>query len=519
MTDFLFRIILPMAFTGCAFALLLFAVYPLLRRLPAKLRRFVLLGAAVLFILPLSLLFMQSSSAPRPLSQALQQAAPTAPVYQAGEVLHTALQQPEPANTNIAEPGRGAPMFAAPQIITGIYLMGILAFVATCGARYVLFNRRLRHSCSPVPEKGRAAKLLRPLCTELKIKRLPSLAISPLVSSPVLVGILRPRIILPAQSMTQSQCTFALRHELTHLKQGDIAAKGFLLAVNALHWWCPALPALRRAFALACEDACDESIAQTLNGPQRKNYAETLLHFAGGFAPYATAGLVLPIKNLRRRLQRLLRPATPSRLLRLAGAIAIALVLSAGLLAGCSFAAGAASPSGGVLPESLPGSGSSSYLTATEILPQSTSDSSSTGNDEPLWAWPLPEWTGMSRGYLGDAHKGIDLDAPAGTTFVACGAGTVLVSDWHWNYGYYIMIDHGEGIVTLYAHASELYVAQGDSVEKNQPIGAVGATGVSTGNALHIEFQVDGQSTDPLAFLITPGSGSSMSEIASAYKE
>lgn len=120
------------------------------------------------------------------------------------------------------------------------------------------------------------------------------------------------------------------------------------------------------------------------------------------------------------------------------------------------------------------------------------------------YAFPLPDVTGMSRGFLGAAHRGLDLNAPAGTPVYSSNAGVVIEAGWHWSYGNYVMIEHQDGIVTLYAHNSALYVSAGDQVGRLALIAAVGSTGVSTGNHCHFEVQVNGVQVDPLGFVQLP---------------
>ena len=80
---------------------------------------------------------------------------------------------------------------------------------------------------------------------------------------------------------------------------------------------------------------------------------------------------------------------------------------------------------------------------------------------------------------------------------MASNAGTVIKAGWNNSYGYMVMIDHGGGIVTLYAHNSSLLVKQGDVVYKGQAISKSGSTGNSTGPHLHFEVRVNGQYVDP----------------------
>lgn len=97
-------------------------------------------------------------------------------------------------------------------------------------------------------------------------------------------------------------------------------------------------------------------------------------------------------------------------------------------------------------------------------------------------------------------HKGVDIGAGGGQDILAANSGTVIVSDYHSSYGNYVMIDHGGGMVTLYAHMSKRSVSAGQTVGKGELVGLVGSTGYSTGNHLHFEVIVDGTHTDPMSY-------------------
>ena len=98
-------------------------------------------------------------------------------------------------------------------------------------------------------------------------------------------------------------------------------------------------------------------------------------------------------------------------------------------------------------------------------------------------------------------HTGIDIYAPQGTPIKAADAGIVTYSDWYGGYGRTIIIDHGRGLSTLYAHLSRQTVKKGDRVNKGQTIGNVGSTGYSTGPHLHFEVRRNGAPVDPQTFL------------------
>jgi murein DD-endopeptidase MepM/ murein hydrolase activator NlpD len=98
-------------------------------------------------------------------------------------------------------------------------------------------------------------------------------------------------------------------------------------------------------------------------------------------------------------------------------------------------------------------------------------------------------------------HTGIDIGAAAGTNVLAANSGAVIKAGWNNSYGNVIMIDHGGGIVTLYAHNSKLLVSTGDVVARGQVIALVGSTGNSTGPHIHFEVRVNGEYQDPMKWL------------------
>ncbi|MCL2566155.1 MAG: peptidoglycan DD-metalloendopeptidase family protein [Defluviitaleaceae bacterium] len=97
-------------------------------------------------------------------------------------------------------------------------------------------------------------------------------------------------------------------------------------------------------------------------------------------------------------------------------------------------------------------------------------------------------------------HTGVDIPAPLGTNIFAAEAGTVVFSGWMGGYGNTIIIDHGNGMQTLYGHASSLLVGNGATVTRGQTIARVGSTGRSTGNHLHFEVRINGSHTNPMNF-------------------
>lgn len=99
------------------------------------------------------------------------------------------------------------------------------------------------------------------------------------------------------------------------------------------------------------------------------------------------------------------------------------------------------------------------------------------------------------------SHTGLDIAAPTGTTVVAAAPGTVTFSGYKGSYGNMLVISHGNGVQTYYAHCSKLYVSSGTQVSQGQKIAAVGSTGNSTGPHLHLEIRVNGVAYNPQNYL------------------
>ena len=98
-------------------------------------------------------------------------------------------------------------------------------------------------------------------------------------------------------------------------------------------------------------------------------------------------------------------------------------------------------------------------------------------------------------------HAGVDFGADTGSPIFAADSGVVIFAGWYGGYGQSIIIDHGNNLTTLYAHSSELYVSEGQSVQQGQAIAAIGTTGLSTGPHLHFEVRLNGEPVDPMSYL------------------
>lgn len=124
--------------------------------------------------------------------------------------------------------------------------------------------------------------------------------------------------------------------------------------------------------------------------------------------------------------------------------------------------------------------------------------------------WPVPGYTRITSKYAMRVHPitgqyklhtGVDIGAPLGANFVAANDGVVVKAGPNVAYGNMVIIDHGGGISTLYAHGSEILVEVGQTVKRGDPILKVGSTGYSTGPHAHFEVRINGVTTDPLPYI------------------
>ena len=96
---------------------------------------------------------------------------------------------------------------------------------------------------------------------------------------------------------------------------------------------------------------------------------------------------------------------------------------------------------------------------------------------------------------------GIDVGAPKGANFVAADDGTVILAQYYGGYGNCVVINHGNGMCTRYAHGTSILVTTGQKVTRGTPVLTVGSTGTSTGNHAHFEVSINGNTVNPLNYL------------------
>ena len=124
------------------------------------------------------------------------------------------------------------------------------------------------------------------------------------------------------------------------------------------------------------------------------------------------------------------------------------------------------------------------------------------------FGWRIDPFTGRSA-----LHTGLDFQAEPGTPILSAAGGVVVASEVHPQYGNMVEVDHGNNLITRYAHASKLLVKKGDLIKRGQKLALVGSTGRSTGPHLHFEVLVQGVPQDPRRFLAANGQSQTLAEL------
>jgi murein DD-endopeptidase MepM/ murein hydrolase activator NlpD len=311
--------------------------------------------------------------------------------------------------------------------------------------------------------------------------------------SPMLIGVFRPRLLLPAHldALTREQQQMIVAHELHHWRARDPLCLAIASILQTIFWFNPTLRWMAKQMEWALELSCDQQVLNGRPQQQRKQYAAALLQQWTTITPAGAAafGAGTTIAARIRHMQQDGLPALSAAATWLiAAALTAILALGAMLQPALAFSV----PSG-------------VQVKTTTQTPAHIAADAAPG--EPVAAWRAPldkvrvtSFFGVMRSILPTPHKGIDFAGAKGTPVHASASGTIVaagqIAENDGRYGNVVIIDHGTE-QSLYAHLNSVNVAPGQRVSAGQLIGALGETGFATGPHLHLEVRKNGQLTDP----------------------
>ena len=161
-------------------------------------------------------------------------------------------------------------------VIAGIWVIGVMGMITYHAWRHWRFIKMVSRWSEDVTN-SQALGILDALRAELKIRTQVELKACPGITSPMMIGFLRPVVLLPSTKIAADGLALILRHELVHFKRNDLWYKALVLLATAVHWFNPVVYIMAKAIAAQCEISCDELVLQGASFQQRKQYGETII--------------------------------------------------------------------------------------------------------------------------------------------------------------------------------------------------------------------------------------------------
>jgi len=427
------------------------------------------------------------------------------------------------------------------SLLAAIWAAGMLLFLLYHLGAFFYTLYKLRRWSTPIQDEETLRRFAS-IKKELSIRDNVRLCKSSKAASPLLLGFVHPRLILPEKPLTREQLDFMLCHELWHLKRGDLWYKLLMLLANAVHWFNPLAWIMSRQANLDTELSCDTDVLHGADSDKRKAYGYTILSFIDqGWRCKTplTSRFYGGKTQMKRRFYNITDASSKKR-----GTVLLCTIALIIVLAGCAVSAAAPAEQNPLTETETP---APSIVETTE--PRSEASAPAAVSQKEIaelyklidWvkdpytggelAWPFPGNTRIIQPYgktplIENYHTGIDIAGEHGDTIIAANDGTVKLVSKTWNpgrgYGMYVILDHGGETSTLYAHCSEILVSEGESVIKGQKIAEAGATGFAFEPHLHFEARIAGKHEDPMPYItangfVWPTNGGYIAEILNGY--
>ena len=468
--------LLSLSLSGACLAALAEGMARLLRdRVPPGLRRLLWLLVLARLLCPWSL---SGGLLDRGAAELWEPAAQSA-ALEAGAHSQTEPNTDKTQEISMDEQENCLPVYPA---LAALWAAGFLTMAARRGLGYARLCRALREGRrAPEALEGETYARL-----TASLRRPPELWVSSAAPCPMLVGLLRPRLILPELALSREELEGALSHELTHWRHRDLWIKWLAALGVCVHWFNPAVRLLAERLDRDSELYCDQTVAQNWDLARRARYGELLLRLAAGRQSPAAA-LFSQKQRLKERLTAMMDAKTyGKKAFALGAAACLTLALATTALGAYTGPAGE-EPLADLTEVSRPEN------TPTVLSwPVETGDTVELSSLFPGRVHPI---TGERK-----EHGGIDIPQAGGTPVLAAADGAVVSVGYSAEDGNCVLLQHGS-MTTKYAHLQEYTVAPGETVSAGDKIGLVGRTGTATGDHLHFEVAVDGAPADPLDWL------------------
>lgn len=409
---------------------------------------------------------------------------------------------------------------------------------------YVFKNKK---SCIEirVPE---IEEIINKICKEKRVKNI-SYAFSKNITTPMVVGIFKKRILLPENILKFENYEMILMHEIIHIKNKDIECKFILLLINSIYWFNPVIYKFIDQVEEVLELKCDEIVLENQPQVYKIKYAQVLLNqieenrklkyrFSLSFANKR--------RNIMKRFSNIVDKNKKKNMVGISCITASAIIISSAIIfsfPNINFATiqedvfnneiannsvleentvanENIAEENAVTENSVDNSVNENTVVENEdaMLIKTNEETkleatTQSNNEEkeieegvitkkvsaiPEMIYPLENYNYITSKFSGNyKHTGVDFQADEGTPIRASASGIVVYSGYKGSYGNLVVMDHGNEFQTYYAQCRELNVKIGERVEQGDIIATVGSTGNSTGPHLHFETRNSGNPVDP----------------------
>lgn len=270
------------ATVGAAVLLIQLASPFINRRYAAKWKYLIWIFLAVRLLVPVSGIYQKKQPEAKP-AESLPSQTQTSPAESDGETIY--VQQPQRFVVEIpvqaveriaTQPQKSRPAVSLLDAAVMLWLAGAAAFAGVHLVSYVLCTRRIKRRGEIITE-GSVYELMQSLRTELGIRSRIALVRYPEAASPMIIGFVKPLLVLPDDTIDGGELYFIIRHELIHQKRHDVYAKLLSVLANAVHWFNPVIWLMRHEIAIDMELSCDEGVVRGADFGTKRAYTETLM--------------------------------------------------------------------------------------------------------------------------------------------------------------------------------------------------------------------------------------------------
>ena len=348
--------------------------------------------------------------------------------------------------------------------------------------------------------------------------------ISDNISTPMTIGLFYKKIIFSKKVLKKKEYEFIIKHELFHIKNKDIEYKFLLLILKSIYWFNPIIYMFANQVDEILELNCDEYVLQGEEKNCRIEYAQVLLNqiesnrnkqykFSINFSNRR--------ESIMKRFSNIVDKSNKKSIISLVMVLAILLVVAISIticIPNINFATIEENNTQNKLIDKESNNlvnNIKNEITNSSVNNIMNNSENNTINEQIInneLGHPVKGkmiifsdfgtvYNSMYDPKERVNHTGIDIKADSGEDILACASGIVVYSGYKGAYGKLVIIDHGNGISTWYAHCSKLYVESGQSVDKGDVISAAGSTGNSTGPHLHLEVRKDHTVKNPLDYI------------------